>query len=90
MQLLAAGQSVEDISARVKLEEVGDGHYGPFHEKTGMQDFQAYDDTVGKIQDKFLKKRQKTVQAEYLRVIKAINIEENVLKRRCVNMDKST
>mmetsp|Transcript_12233 Transcript_12233/g.18122 ORF Transcript_12233/g.18122 Transcript_12233/m.18122 type:complete len:1306 (-) Transcript_12233:502-4419(-) len=63
-QLVAAEQSVEDTSARVeeaieKVKEVEEEHYGPFREKTGLRDFRAYDEAVGKAREEFLKKRRK-------------------------------
>eukprot|EP00957_Ditylum_brightwellii_P113492 8653645-Ditylum_brightwellii.AAC.1 len=56
--------NAEDTSARVeeavqKVKDVEEEHYGPFHEKTGLQDFQAYHEAVGKARKEFLKKRKK-------------------------------
>jgi structural maintenance of chromosome 1 len=58
---------VQKIIQQVKDAE--EEHYGPFRESTGMTDFRAYDEALGKAREKFLKKR--TTIREHLETLKA-------------------
>ena len=67
---------VEIVSLNGKVQEAiqavrdaEEEHYGPFREKTGLKDFRAYDEAVGKSREDYLKKRR-TIR-EHLEKLKA-------------------
>ncbi len=80
-QVRKVSNNLEDLEAEIisiqgnvknAIEEVKDAeeeHYGPFREKTGMTDFRAYDEALGKAREDFLKKRRAI--REHLEKLKA-------------------
>lgn len=59
-------------NVQIAMEEVKDTedkHFAPFRQKTGMTDFSAYDEAVGKARENYLKKRR-TIR-EHLEKLKA-------------------
>jgi len=60
-----AAKSEEDVTeaaasverGRQEVRDVEEEHYGPFREETGISDFRAYDEAIGKAREDFVKKR---------------------------------
>lgn len=61
-----SGKVQEAIQA---VRDVEEEHYGPFREQTGLKDFRAYDESVGKSREEYLKKRRAI--REHLEKLKA-------------------
>jgi len=60
----------EKVQRAIKLvKEAEEEYFGPFRKKTGMKDFRAYDEAVGKSREEYLKKRR-TIR-EHLEKLKA-------------------
>jgi len=71
-QVDATKKDVKKAIADVK--EVEEKYFGPFLEKTGIEDFRAYDNSIGEAREEFRKKR-KTIK-EHLEKLKAQKIYE--------------
>lgn len=74
-----AQSQIESISTEVQkatddVKKVEEEHYGPFLEKTGMSDFHAYDEVVGKARDEYSKKVR--IIRQHLEKLKAQKLYE--------------
>lgn len=54
-QISSFNEKVQEAIQIVRDAE--EEHYGPFREQTGLKDFRAYDESVGKSREEYLKKR---------------------------------
>lgn len=66
-EIVSLNEKVQEAINLVK--EVEEEHFGPFRKKTGMKDFRAYDEVVGKSREEYLKKRRSI--REHLEKLKA-------------------
>lgn len=71
-QIEAAEKSVQKGAEDVK--QIEDEHYGPFLEKTGMKDFNAYNEAVGKAREDYFKKVR--IIRQHLEKLKAQKLYE--------------
>lgn len=68
-EVLVDSLNDEVRNAIQQVKDAEEEHYGPFRESTGMTDFRAYDEALGKAREQFLKKR--TTIREHLESLKA-------------------